>query len=229
MFVVLAFLAGCVGRAGPPGMRAEAARPHPSDASLVELARVEPHADGRALLVVHPRTACSGSASTVFVDDAGRFVGAVAPGTAALVEVSAHARELLAISSVELDAPLGMWSVADRVRVPAPPSGLLLESWKWNSRVCGNGHYADVHAATKGELEDVLGREAIPFFTPSPREGQAWVAARRDRVAEVLAADRAYRASLVRGPRQPGFPAGPLPAVDLGPGWASGPRRPALP
>src|SRR5688572_8418728 len=102
-----ASFAGCVpsGNAGPPGMRFTSPREHALDPTLVELARGEPRAGERALLVAYPRTACSGSASGIVVDERGRFLGAIAPGTAALLNVPADATTLSLFSSVEVTAP----------------------------------------------------------------------------------------------------------------------------
>lgn len=213
-FAVLAFASGCASAGASPGMRAETPRAH--SAELDELARLQPAEGARVLLVVYPRTACSGSASTVLVTPgAGRFVGSVAPGTAALVEVPPNVRELVAISTVELDAQPGMWSVADHVRVPPAPTGLLLHTWRWNSRLCSNGQYADARPATKPELEAALGENDVRWLVPSPGEGQAWLDARHGRLVEVLAADRAYR---VQHASNVPFPAGPLPSVVFGSG-----------
>ena len=163
------------------------ARVHDAEPSFMELARAAPKTGHRALLVVYPRTACAGSASTVFMDEEGTFIGAVAPGTAALLDVPNGVRKVVAVSSVEVSAPLRTWSLADDVALPSPPSGLLLRARQWNGRECASGQYAAASVASKAQLEDVLGEEEIRWLEPRPQEGQAWLDAHRERVGEVLA------------------------------------------
>lgn len=184
-----AFAAACVPPSAQPGMVEVAPRAHDAEPSLVELARVPGERDRRPLLVVYPRTGCSGSASMVLVDDHARFVGAVLPGSATLLAVPSETRTLFAISSVEIAAPVRTWSALSIVDVPAAPSGLLLRSRRWSGRDCGTGQYADVVTATKAELEDVLAEEddRIRWLAPRPSDGQAWLDAHRARVREVIA------------------------------------------
>jgi hypothetical protein len=168
----------------PPGMALSAPRPHAEDSTLVELARVEAQ---RALLVVYPRDACSGSASTVLMDEHGRFLGAIAPGTAALLDVPASASTLVAVSAVEVAAPRGLPVYVDDVSVPPLPDGLLLRSTHASARQCHhNGQYADVRRATKPELEAAIANADIHWLEPRTEAGQAWLDANRTRVREIL-------------------------------------------
>lgn len=183
--MAVAVALGCSPGAPPPGMVTKLARPLPSDPSLLELARAEPTRDERALLVVHPRTACSGSASMVLIDEDGRFVGAVPPGAAALLRVPRAAARLRMFSSVELTAATGSWFVASDVDVPAFPSGVLLSAQRWSGLQCGIGHYATAQAATKSELEEVLAEDSMRWLEPDPRAGQAWLDAHAGRVREI--------------------------------------------
>ncbi|HEY8075103.1 MAG TPA: hypothetical protein VIF62_13360 [Labilithrix sp.] len=179
---VLAGIAACV-PVRVDGMADRLERPHAEDAELVELARVEPAADERALLVVFPRAACSGSARMVFVDARGDFVGAVAPGDAAIVTVRQDVRALVAISSIEITAPVGLFAITDVVPMPRAPSGLLLHTrcaWR------GNGQYADSVAATKAELETAIAEATLRWLEPRREEGQAWLDRHRPRVDEIL-------------------------------------------
>lgn len=170
-----------------PGMVAVAPRTHEREPALLELSRVTPSPGRRALLVVHPRTACSGSASLVLLDADGAFVGALPPGTAALLDVGAAQRSLMAVSSVELAAPVRTWSAFAEVAVPPPPSGLVVRTRRWDARECGGGQYADVVTATKAELEAVLAEAEIRWLAARPAEGQAWLDAHRARVRELVA------------------------------------------
>ena len=79
-------------------MVATAPHPHRENAAFDELARAEPQIAHRALLVVHPKSACSGSARMVLMDGAGRFIGAVGPGEASLLEVPETATTLVAVT-----------------------------------------------------------------------------------------------------------------------------------
>jgi hypothetical protein len=170
----------------PPGMRETQRRAHPADPSLIELARLDANASERALLVVYPRTSCSGSASGVLVDEQGRFLGAIAPGTAALISIPKGTRTITAFSSVEVTAPAGAWFATDEVAVPSQPGGLLLRSSRSSARQCGNGQYFDVVAATKERLEHELEESEVRWFEVGKAEGQAWLDAHRARVDDLL-------------------------------------------
>jgi hypothetical protein len=176
----------CAPPATPPGMATRPPRPSTFGADLVELARVEPSASDRPLLVVFPRSACSGAASVVLVDEEQRFVGAIAPGTAALLRVPLAARRLTAFSSIEVTAAVGSWRATRQVQVPALPSGLLLSSSRFSTRECGSGHYADVTVATKRELETALAEADFVWLDPHVERGQAWLARHPRRVAELF-------------------------------------------
>ncbi|MDF2694300.1 MAG: hypothetical protein K0S65_2683 [Labilithrix sp.] len=152
---------------------------------------MEPSADHHALLVVYPRSACSGSARTLFVDAKGTFYGAVAPGEAALLSVPNATRRLLTVSSVEITSPVGTWFVYDEVRIDPPPDGVMLRALEIGSRHCGSGHYAEAAVATKSELESALAEAEIRWLEPRVRDGQAWLDARRSRVDEILGLSKA--------------------------------------
>lgn len=170
-------------------------RPSPDDALVDEVARVDPRESDRALLVVYPKTPCSGSARMVVLDDSGNFYGAVGPGEAALLEVPKNRRELVVVSNVEISAAPRTWFFVDRVDVPAEPNGLLLESLRRSTRACGaSGHYVNVTIATKGELESALAdATAIRWRTPRRAEGQAWIEEHRERVDELVERPRVAR------------------------------------
>lgn len=178
-------------------MAIQARRPHALEPSLDELARVDPETDQRALLVVFPKTACSATARTVFMDADGRFYGAVAPGEGALLRIPARSKKLVVVSSVEVTADVGTWSFSDEVTIPPAPSGIVLSSTRFNARTCGNGHYSNPSIATKDELETVLAEAELRWLEPRPNEGQAWIEAHRSRVDEVLGKDRAKAAPVV--------------------------------
>lgn len=169
-------------------MRFTSPHEHARDPSLVELARGEPRSGERALLVLFPRTACSGSASGVVVDDRGRFLGAIAPGTAALLNVPADIASVAIFSSVEVTAPVGTWHDAKRIALPpsASRSGIVVRSTRWSARECATGQYFDIEVATKEALETELAESEIRWVAPAGADGQAWLDEHGTRIAEVL-------------------------------------------
>jgi hypothetical protein len=169
-------------------MRFTVPREHALDPSLIELARGEPSASERALLVVYPRTACSGSASGVVVDEHGRFLGAIAPGTAALLNVPVDVSTVALFSSVEVTAPVGTWHDAKRITMPSTTTrdGIVIRSARWSARECASGQYFDVEIATKDALESELAESDVRWVSRSGVDGQTWLDEHGTRVAEVL-------------------------------------------
>lgn len=169
-------------------MRFVSPHEHALDPSLVELARGEPKADERTLLVVYPRSACSASASGIVVDERGRFLGAIAPGTAALLTLPAHAGTVAVFSSVEVTAPVGTWHDAKRIAVPSAStrSGIVIRTARWNARECATGQYFDLEVASKEALENELAESEVRWVAPAGTRGQSWLDAHGSRVAEVL-------------------------------------------
>jgi hypothetical protein len=187
--IALLLLSACSPSA--PGMVSHAAVPHPEDPRLAELARIESRPDRRALLVVYPRDACSGSASTVLMDEDGHFLGAIAPGTAALLDVPADARRIVSTSAVEITAPPGTPPYRDHVHVPPSPDGLVLRSHRVSSRQCTRtGQYAGATRASKQELESMLSETEVHWLEPHVLSGQAWLDQNGPRVRELLASGR---------------------------------------
>jgi hypothetical protein len=196
--VVVASASGaCLPAAGTPGMVAQARRPHALEPTLDELTHLDGIEGQRALLVVYPRSACSGSARMVIVDAAGTFFGSIGPGEAALLSVPSSSRSVIALSSVEVTAPLGVRSGFDEIALGASPSGIVFEAWRVSARQCGSGQYAEGSIATKAELETMLGEVEILWVEPRPAEGQAWLQANRKRMDEVLGRHRANAPAVV--------------------------------
>lgn len=185
-FAVLSSLAACA--PATPAL-AEPRGPLPSSLApwLDEVARTEPPPGHRALLVVYPRTACSASARTVFMDEKGTFFGAVAPGEATLLTFPTGTRTLLAISTVEVNAPARTNFSFDDIVVPPAPDALLLEGSRVNARQCSKtGQYASTSIVSKDEIEARLGDAEITWVEPRLRAGQAWLDAHEARVDELL-------------------------------------------
>ncbi len=190
VFVVPLLVAGCA-PTRPEGMVQTSTSVHRADPSLLELARVDARPGERAFLVVYPRTACSGSAATVLVDDRGRFLAAVTPGTATLIRLAARAQTIHAFSGVEVTAARGTWSWVDDVAVSAEASGLALKSARLDARQCGrSGQYAEARVASRAELQQYLANVELQWEAPAQREGDAWLEAHRPRVDEILAQHR---------------------------------------
>ncbi len=99
---------------------------------------MDPAVGRRALLVVFPRTACAGSARTVFMDPSGTFLGAVGPGEGALLSIPEARPKVLAVSSVEVTASVGSWFYVDEIAVPPSPNGIVLEATRRDARHCGS-------------------------------------------------------------------------------------------
>jgi hypothetical protein len=179
-------LYGCASEPAPV-MAPRAPQPSVSP-SLVEVARAEPAPGQRALLVAYPKTACSGSARTVFMDEKGTFFGALAPGQATLLTFPAATRTLVAVSSVEISAPTRTTFTFVEIDVPAAPAALLLEGARVNARQCSRtGQYAHTSVVTKRAIEERLAEEEIAWLEPRPLQGQAWLDKHRSRVNEILA------------------------------------------
>jgi hypothetical protein len=187
LFIALATLAAGCGLGGPPpGMTAVEPRAVASDSSLVELARTPTNDAERVLLAVYPRDACTGFSSAVLTDSKGRFVGAVAPGTASLLRVPRDAPYLLAFSSIDVTG--GEWGepLVQQVELPPFPSGLLFRTMRASFRRCGRGQYMEAIAASKGELEDAIAESEAAFFEADVEKGQRWLDDHAGRVARIL-------------------------------------------
>jgi hypothetical protein len=186
LFALLALLASGLTSAcvppSSPGMAPCEPRPDPTSPARDVVARAQPPAGHRTVLVAYPRTAYSGSARIVFVDDAGGYLGAVGPGEGALLVVPLTSPRIRAFSSIELGAPVGAWFTLSEIHLALtePASGILL-------RPFSNGQFADVAIVKKARLEEILGATEIRWFEPRLEEGRAWLASHQSRVGDILA------------------------------------------
>ena len=152
---------------------------------------IGPNAAGKSTLLRACIGAIRPASGRVLVDDRGSFVGALAPGTAALLSIPAGPQRLHAFSSVEVTAAPGSWSWVDDVTVGPPASGIVLRTARVDARQCGRtGQYTQARAATRAELDEFLGEGELRWETPTRREGQAWLEAHHGRVQEILARHR---------------------------------------
>lgn len=172
---------------GARGMNEIAARDAAGDPSLIERARVTPAVDERVLLAMYPRDACTGSASAVLVDRTGRFLGTVAPGSAALLRLPKGAHEILTFSSIDVTATDRAEPLVQEVAVPDAPSGIVFRTLRSARGVrCNNGQYMEALVASKAALEGELAETDFTFLEPDTARGQAWLDAHRRRFARIL-------------------------------------------
>lgn len=178
-------LAGC-GVRTPQGMNVTTPRVSADDDALMELARATPTEGERVLLVVYPRDACTGSTSAVIVDERGRFLGAVAPETAALVRVPREGR-LLAFSSIDVTASDRSEPLVQEIDPRAVTDGFVFRTLRGRTmRHCTTGQYMEALFASKSELEAVIAEKEYVFLEPDSAAGQAWLDAHRARVDRII-------------------------------------------
>lgn len=171
-------------------MRVRPPRPHVEDASFLELARAEPKVGRRTLIAVYRKEPCSGATRSILTDENGAFLGSLAPGEGALLDLSDRTRTIFVVSRVELDAPRGTWSTFMEVTVPRANEALVLSALRHDARQCSSGKYAQVSIASKEELERILADAPVKWLTPDVRAGEAWLDARRGRLDEILGRNR---------------------------------------
>jgi hypothetical protein len=156
-----------------------------------------------ALLVAFPKSACTGAASAVFLDDKGGFVGAVAPGTATYLAFPEEATRLFVVSSQDVTAAKGMWF--RRRVIKRPPErveiGLLVEVARRDGKNC----YRDAPPLpTEVSYEDATrATRDLQWLDVRPAEGARWVEEHRARVSELLGAAPPAPAPLAPAPAPP--------------------------
>ncbi len=136
------------------------------------------------IVVAYPPSACAGS-GVAFVDVRGTFLGAVAPGQAMRLAVPPGAKHVVAFSIVDVNAEPGM--LFGRHPIDTSTEAVLLTPYRWDTKHCGNGWHAEVHEATRAELDAALSDAKIVWLVPRQAEGQAWLEEHRARVDEMLA------------------------------------------
>ena len=139
-----------------------------------------------SMLVAFPRSACTGTASAVFLDDKGGFVGAVAPGTATYLAFPEEATHLFVVSSQDVTAPKGTWY--RRHDVTRPPErvevGLVVEVARVDAKNC----YRNATPAPSLVTYEVATRATkdLKWLDVRQEEGTAWLDEHRARVTELL-------------------------------------------
>ena len=139
-----------------------------------------------SMLVAFPTTACTGTASAVFLDDKGGFVGAVAPGTATYLAFPEEATHLYVVSSQDVTAAKGTWF--RRHDVTRPPErvevGLVVEVARVDAKNC----YRNATPTPNLVTYDVATRATkdLKWLDVRQEEGTAWLDEHRARVTELL-------------------------------------------
>lgn len=139
-----------------------------------------------SMLVAFPTTACTGTASAVFLDDKGGFVGAVAPGTATYLAFPEEATHLYVVSSQDVTAAKGTWF--RRHDVTRPPErvevGLVVEVARVDAKNC----YRNATPTPTLVTYDIATRATkdLKWLDVRQEEGTAWLDEHRARVNELL-------------------------------------------
>jgi hypothetical protein len=144
-------------------------------------------AEPGTLFVAFPVTACSGAESAVFLDEEGRFIGAVAPGTAAYLPMRAESKRLFVVGSADVTAPPKTAFL--RHEIPRrSDQGVLVEvpgadahncSAKWS----GPLELRPASATLEATAEKARGATWLAVRTA---EGDRWLDEHRARVDELL-------------------------------------------
>ncbi len=141
-----------------------------------------------SMLVAFPTSPCTGTASAVFLDDKGGFVGAVAPGTATYLAFPEDATHLFVVSSQDVAAAKGTWF--RRHDVTRPPErvevGLVIEVARVDAKNCARNatpapSVVTYEAATRATKD-------LKWLDVRQDEGTRWLDEHRARVTELLGA-----------------------------------------
>ena len=139
-----------------------------------------------SMLVAFPITACTGTASAVFIDDKGGFVGAVAPGTATYLAFPEEATHLFAVSSQDVTAQKGTWY--RRHDITRPPErvevGLVVEVARVDAKNCYRNATPTPTVVTY-ELATRATKD-LKWLDVRQEEGTRWLDEHRARVTELL-------------------------------------------
>ncbi len=143
--------------------------------------------DDVTLLVAFPVTACTGTESAVFIDERGRFVGAVSPGTAASLRVARGAQHLFVVGSADVTAPVRMSFLRHEaprrsdqgviIRVPSADGHNC--SGKWSGPLTVRPEAATLAATTE------IAR-GLTWLEVRPTDGNGWLDENRARVDELV-------------------------------------------
>jgi len=139
-----------------------------------------------SMLVAFPTTACTGTASAVFLDEKGGFVGAVAPGTATYLAFPDEATRLFVVSSQDVNAAKGTWF--RRHEVARPPErvevGLVVEVARVDAKNC----YRNATPTPTVVTYEVATRATkdLKWLDVRQEAGTLWLEEHRPRVTELL-------------------------------------------
>ena len=139
------------------------------------------------LPVAFPASACTTAESAVFVDEDGRFVGAVAPGTAATLVLAPDSKRLFVVGSFDVTAPPRTWFV--RHEVPRrPDQGVIVAVEQADGHNCEGKWSGPLlprpKAATLAEVAKAA--QGLRRLETAPGEGNRWLDEHRERVNELI-------------------------------------------
>jgi hypothetical protein len=168
----------------PPGMAASKI-PLARDVAKAE-ASTPPSTDMR-LLVAFPSSACTSTESAVFMDEEARFIGSVAPGTAAELVIPRASKHLFVVGSVDVLENPGIWFVRHEVPLRTD-QGVLVKV------VQADGHNCE--GKWSGPLSPRPVAVSLPTVVEAARgltrlevragEGRQWLDENRERVDELI-------------------------------------------
>lgn len=181
---LLLSVAGCAPLQAP-GMSA-------SGAPKVAMAPRAPRTPtGQTLFVAFPESACTSTESAVFLDEQGRFVGSVVPGTAAAMPLPPGSKKVLMVGSLDVLAPPQTWFVRHEV-LTRPDEAVIVEigeadehncKGKWSGPLSPRPRVATLDATLQAA-------EGLSRLDVRQAEGNAWLEEHRDRVDELVGKDR---------------------------------------
>jgi hypothetical protein len=140
-----------------------------------------------SLLVAFPVTACTSSESAVFVDEEGRFIGSVAPGTAASLVVFARSKHLFVISSLDVTETPRTWFV--RHEIPRrSDQGVIVEVPRADGHNCAGKWSGPLVLRPRAATHDETVQAALGLTWLEVRadEGNRWLDDHRERVDELV-------------------------------------------
>lgn len=135
------------------------------------------------MVVAFPKGACTGTANAIFLDDAGNFVSAIAPGTAANLVFPEGARRVFEVSNFDVEASPGTRFFRQHVALSSE-HGIVLDVPRRDGRNCANRGVPRPVVVTASEARTAA--ESLVWLEPDPRAGAAWLAEHRVRVQELV-------------------------------------------
>ena len=178
-------VAGC-GSMSAPGMSAST-QTVTSATIVASSPGSEASTSGVTLLVALPVSACSGTESAVFLDERGRFVGSVSPGTAAALTVPRDSQHLYVFGSADITAPTRMSFLRHEAPL-RPDQGIVIAvpaadghncSGKWSGPLTVTPQATSIAATTEAA-------RTLTWLEVRGAAGTQWLDEHHARVDELL-------------------------------------------